>query len=48
MLRRIAFLAGVVAAVVLVLQYRQMEESKKRYLINIARQIPDVPGRYFA
>ena len=48
MVKRIAFMVGVMAAIVLVLQYRQMDESKKRYLINIARQIPDMPGRYFA
>ena len=48
MLKRIAFVVGVVVSVVLILQFRQMDESKKRYLVNIARQIPDMPGRYFA
>jgi len=48
MLKRIAFVLGMVVAVVLILQYQQLDESKKRYLINIARQIPDMPGRYFA
>jgi hypothetical protein len=48
MLKRIAFVAGVVVSVVLILRFRQLDDSKKRYLINIARQIPDMPGRYFA
>jgi hypothetical protein len=48
MLKRIAFVVGVVVSVVLILQFRQVDESKKRYRIDIARQIPDMPERYFA
>jgi hypothetical protein len=48
MLKRIAFVVGVIVSVVLILQYRQLDGSRKRYLINIVRQIPDMPGRYFA
>jgi hypothetical protein len=44
---RILVVAGLIGALILILQYARLDESKKRYWQNIIRQIPDMPGRYF-
>lgn len=33
--------------VVLVLKYMGLDESKKRYIKHLARQVPYLPARYF-
>jgi len=36
-----------VAALGSVLWYNQLEERQKRFVRNILRQAPDLPGRYY-
>ena len=38
----LALLAG------LAFQFTQLDESKKRFLIHLAKQAPYLPGRYYA
>ncbi len=35
-------------AAVLTLQFARMDESRKRFLLHMLRQVPYLPGRYFA
>ena len=32
----------------LAFQYTQLDESKKRFIIHLAKQVPYLPGRYYA
>jgi len=32
----------------LVFQYTQLDESKKRFIMHLAKQAPYLPGRYYA
>ena len=34
--------------VVLAVRYMQMDESKKRFVKHLAKQVPYLPGRYYA
>jgi len=29
-------------------QYTQLDESKKRFIVHLAKQVPYLPGRYYA
>ncbi|MDY6795735.1 MAG: hypothetical protein SWK76_10730 [Actinomycetota bacterium] len=31
----------------LAFQYTQLDESKKRFIIHLAKQVPYLPGRYY-
>lgn len=39
-------LIGTVA--LLAFQFTQMDESKKRFIVHLAKQAPYLPGRYYA
>lgn len=32
----------------LAFQYTQLDESKKRFIVHLAKQVPYLPGRYYA
>lgn len=36
------------AAVLLAFQFAQLDESKRRFILHLARQAPYLPGRYYA
>jgi len=46
--RRIKPLLGLVIIAGLVIQYTRLDESKKRFIKHLARQVPYLPGRYYA
>ena len=46
--RRVKPLLGLVIVSVLVMQYMQLDESKKRFIKHLAKQAPYLPGRYYA
>jgi hypothetical protein len=46
--KRIKPFLGLVIAAVLVVQYMQLDESKKRFIKHLAKQAPYLPGRYYA
>ncbi|MEW6555026.1 MAG: hypothetical protein AB1384_12160 [Actinomycetota bacterium] len=35
-------------AALLALQFAQLDESKKRFIVHLAKQAPYLPGRYYA
>ncbi|MDI6873439.1 hypothetical protein [Candidatus Solincola sp.] len=37
---------GIAAA--LVLQFARLDESRKRFILHLVKQVPYLPGRYFA
>jgi uncharacterized protein YqhQ len=45
LLKRLVLLALVAG---LAYQFTQLEESKKRFIIHLAKQAPYLPGRYYA
>jgi hypothetical protein len=47
-MKRIKPLLGLVIVAVLVMQYMQLDESKKRFIKHLAKQAPYLPGRYYA
>jgi len=46
--KRIKPLLGLAIVAVLVTQYMQLDESKKRFIKHLAKQAPYLPGRYYA
>jgi hypothetical protein len=43
--KKLLFIALVVA---LAVKYSQLDESKKRFIKHLAKQVPYLPGRYYA
>ena len=41
-------LLAVAAAALLALQFTQLDESKKRFILHLLKQAPYLPGRYYA
>ncbi len=35
-------------AVAIALQFARMDESRKRFVLHLLKQVPYLPGRYFA
>ncbi len=46
--RRVLPLLLVGIAALLAFQFTQMDESRKRFIIHLAKQAPYLPGRYYA
>ncbi len=47
MKKTIWFILGVLLALIVIMGYKQLPESKKRYIAYVAEQIPYLPARYF-
>jgi len=45
--RFVIFMLGAMLAF-LIFQYLQLDESKKRYVNHLIKQVPYLPARYFA
>jgi hypothetical protein len=41
-------LLGVAAIALLALQFTQLDDSKKRFIVHLLKQAPYLPGRYYA
>ena len=41
-------LLSVGAVALLAFQFTRMDESKKRFIVHLAKQAPYLPGRYYA
>ena len=41
-------LLPVALAAALALQFARMDESRKRFVMHLVKQVPYLPGRYFA
>ena len=39
---------GAAVVVMMVFQYTQLDASKKRFIIHLVKQVPYLPGRYYA
>lgn len=46
--KRLKPLLGLMIIAVLVMQYTRLDESKKRFIKHLAKQLPYLPGRYYA
>ena len=44
-LRKVILLAVIAG---MAYQYTQLDESKKRFIVHLAKQVPYLPGRYYA
>ena len=44
-LRKLVLLAIIAG---MAFQYTQLDESKKRFIVHLAKQVPYLPGRYYA
>jgi hypothetical protein len=47
MKKTIWFILGVLLALIVIMGYKRLPESKKRYIAYVAEQIPYLPARYF-
>jgi hypothetical protein len=48
LVRRALPLLLVGMAALLAFQFTQLDESKKRFIVHLAKQAPYLPGRYYA
>jgi hypothetical protein len=46
MMRSVVANLVVLAVVAAVIAWRRMDPSQRTYLLSIARQVPELPGRY--
>jgi hypothetical protein len=44
-LKKLIFIAVIAG---MAYQYTQLDESKKRFIVHLAKQVPYLPGRYYA
>lgn len=42
------FILGIIFAAILLLIYSRLDESQKRFVKHLAKQVPYMPARYFA
>lgn len=47
-MKRMMPLLGAAALALLALRFTRLDESRKRFIIHLAKQAPYLPGRYYA